>query len=354
MFGFRVDANAQIATGHVMRCMTIAKEIERLGEPVIFITADQAIHDAIKQNGFTVISLNSQWNNMELELSRLIVLIEQLNITKVLVDSYYVTETYLLTLKRYTTVIYMDDLNTCIYPVDILINYNIYSNQFNYTPMQIKYQTTLLLGCEYAPLREEFREIERRTSRNVKKILITTGGADQYHVSLNLLEHIVSEGFLYQDEYKDIEYHFVVGKYNQDREKLQEKSKKYKNIIVHCDVIRMGILMKECDLAISAAGFTLYELCACGLPMVIFTSADNQISGAKEFARSGLAIYAGDVRTGVESLWYNIKDAIVTYVQKDALRERVSAKMQQMVDGNGSIRLAKELIQVQYVTIKKL
>lgn len=39
-FYIRADANSQIATGHVMRCMSIAEALERRNYRCIFIMAD--------------------------------------------------------------------------------------------------------------------------------------------------------------------------------------------------------------------------------------------------------------------------------------------------------------------------
>ena len=40
MIGIRADANEVVATGHIMRCMTIAGQLKKLGEEVIFFLAD--------------------------------------------------------------------------------------------------------------------------------------------------------------------------------------------------------------------------------------------------------------------------------------------------------------------------
>ena len=41
MIGIRVDANEIVASGHILRCITIAKEIEKHGETVLFFLADE-------------------------------------------------------------------------------------------------------------------------------------------------------------------------------------------------------------------------------------------------------------------------------------------------------------------------
>ena len=38
--GIRVDANEIVATGHVMRCLAIAEELRKIGQELLFISAD--------------------------------------------------------------------------------------------------------------------------------------------------------------------------------------------------------------------------------------------------------------------------------------------------------------------------
>ena len=40
MIGFRVDANEVIATGHLMRCISIALECKKRGQQCIFFMAE--------------------------------------------------------------------------------------------------------------------------------------------------------------------------------------------------------------------------------------------------------------------------------------------------------------------------
>lgn len=46
-------------------------------------------------------------------------------------------------------------------------------------------------------------------------------------------------------------------------------------------------LMREADLVVSAAGITLYELCAVGVPTVAVPIVDNQLANALGFAKRG-------------------------------------------------------------------
>ena len=42
MIWIRADANREIGTGHVMRCLSIAAALKQKGEQVCFLTADEA------------------------------------------------------------------------------------------------------------------------------------------------------------------------------------------------------------------------------------------------------------------------------------------------------------------------
>ena len=64
MIFIRTDANEKIATGHVMRCLTIADEILDLGGKVCFIVSDKQSLSLIQDRGFKYIITNSEWNNV--------------------------------------------------------------------------------------------------------------------------------------------------------------------------------------------------------------------------------------------------------------------------------------------------
>lgn len=354
MFYIRTDANSFVASGHVMRCLTIAMEIRKLGEQVTFITSDIQAKELILSKGFELICLDSKWDNLNLELNKLISIIREQNIEKLLIDSYYVTEFYLVELRKHVKLIYFDDLGKFPYPVDILINYNNYSSLFEYKKWANNHNTKLLLGCTYAPIREEFIGFKRIVPNNVKNILLTTGGSDSYHVAYKFIQYLINyynngcilnkenEGLMF--DLKNINIHVVLGNFHPDKELLQKVVMKYPNIALHINVNYMSDLLRQTDIAISAGGFTMYELCACGIPMITYSFADNQILGVQGFHELGVAQYCGDVRDGEEALWNKIIDALKFYSANYELNCKIALKSQALVDGYGAYRIAKFII----------
>lgn len=341
MIGIRVDANKEIATGHVMRCLSIATGMKNAGIKAVFITADETTKQIVSSHGFEAICLNSQWNNLEGEIERLISAIQEYNINKLLIDNYFVTEQYLKQLATYIKVIYIDDLNSFRYPVSMVINYNIFHRIFPYSKMYRGTGTELLLGCDYAPLREEFRALTPEHRETVRNVLITTGGTDQYNVAAKLLNKITAEKM-----FKDIAFHVVVGKLNTNLDCLEELSSKENFVVLHKNVQAMSELMLGCEIAITAGGSTMYELCACGAPAICFSFADNQLYGVKGFEKEGLMAYAGDIREDEEKCITNLISYIEQYISNPQARKELAINMREKVDGNGVLRIVDAIMKL--------
>ncbi len=333
--GIRVDANSHIATGHMMRCLSIAAAVRKTGADCVFFTAEREAARYAEDRGFECVPLDSQWDDLEPEADRLRSALRERGIGKLLVDTYYATPAYLERLRTGVSAIYMDDLNAFFCPADMLINYNIYSGLFDYPRLYRNTGTRLLLGCDYAPLREEFRGLPPVARDSVRRVLITTGGTDPYNVAGKLLKRIGECGL-----FGGVEFHVIAGRLNAQLDSLKALSEKRPGFVVYSNAQRMAELMRSCDLAVSAGGSTLYELCACGLPTVTLSMADNQLYAVREFAVQGLMPYAGDMRAD-ESACVGAVLAALTALTEDKERRRQTAQgMRLLVDGNGAGRIA--------------
>lgn len=344
MFYIRADANNEIATGHVMRCMSIADEMRQNNINVCFLTADHNADVLIKKRGFEVICLDSVWNNLENEISerKLITLLKNTDdLEGIIVDTYYVTENYLQTLHNICKTIYIDDIFSLKkYPVDILINYNIYGEELDYKSRCLN-ETRLLLGTEYTPLRQEFKNIDKKIRETVKDVFISTGGTDNYNIAGKLLGEIFENK---KSELSKLNFHVISGAMNKNLPYLLEMEKKYKNIIVYQNVSNISEIMLKCDIAVSACGSTMYELCACGLPIVTYSFADNQIPGIRKFAEKGVAFNCGDLRDDFEKVVDNIIDKIDEMCIDRVYRKKYVNMSGNIVCNNGVKKIVDEII----------
>lgn len=182
----RTDGNSQIASGHLVRCISIAWACRSLGMDVCFLVSDsescrllRELSDTRKQSdrhpsacpdtdehlpdSITIIQLKTaQYDNLEKELPEVISLLtsaRQISAsypdTKQIVyltDSYFVTEKYLSSLSAFLKTAYMDDLRAFDYPVNLIINYDLIPSA-ELPAYQNAYRKAehLLLGASYTP-----------------------------------------------------------------------------------------------------------------------------------------------------------------------------------------------------------
>lgn len=331
----RVDGNSVIGTGHQMRCMAIANELEDFCE-VLFVSADEENGALLKERGYDVRVLGTCWNQMESEQELLHALIEDVDPCFVFVDSYQVTQEYLSALRKRVKTVYIDDLHEMIYPCDILINYSMYAEDIDYINEYEGTGTRFLLGCNYVPLRSEFKSDFTRTIReDIQNVLILSGGTDQYHFLLNIANEIVA-----CPQFRDITFRLVCGRYNVDTAELKQLERKMDNLRVYENISDLRNYMLDADAVISAAGITLYELAACGTPTVGYLLADNQRDNLYAFSQKAGLISIGDIR---ETFPKEEIKRVLTDLRDKEKRAYLSDRLKAMVDGKGCSRLAYEI-----------
>lgn len=331
MIIIRADANPNIGMGHIMRCLSVADSFAASGEKVTFIHADDGVADLVHSRGYEAIVLHSDYREMEEKVW------PDLHPALTIVDSYFVTKPYLEKLRLRSTVVYIDDILFFPYPVDILVNYNAYGPFAGYHEL---YENSgveephFILGSTYAPLRAMFRGIPKKEQKkSVENVLISTGGSDPDHLALRIVEA----------EPTARTYHLLLGNMNEDKERIKALAAENQHLVLHENVTDMKTLICSMDLAVSAAGSTLYEICACGVPLITYVLADNQIPGAQAFERLGLALNLGDMRE-VEDLSHLILSSIEELADNFERRVVVGEKMQSMIDGFGADRMVAEIM----------
>lgn len=337
---FRTDGNEEIATGHIMRCLSIARACFALHMKIYFLVADETSESLLRErficaDEFPVQCLHTDYRQPEEELPVLQTLFSSRQ-AWLFVDSYFVTPQYLMALQKICRLAYLDDMAAFAYPVDCIVNYDIVPGEEPacYHSIPIK-----LLGASYTPLREQFQDVSFKVRPKAQNILISTGGTDNYNIACHLLRQV----FLTENMAEGIRYHVVTSRLNTHYHELSLLAASYPSIRIHENVKDMAALMSECDLAFSAGGTTLYELCAVGVPSLSFATADNQLTAAKTFSDYDIIPYAGDARLSVE----HVIREMIRFLQENSnsyeKRQKSSHKMRAFIDGKGAARIAAAL-----------
>lgn len=338
MFYIRIDVNNHIGMGHAMRCLSIADALKELGEEITFITADNNGKALIEDRGYEIVCLNQKWDVPEQELESLISYVQTNSGKCILVDKYEVTVKYLKELKKIIKVVYIDDLNKFIYPCDALISYANYYKKFQYERHYEK-DVKLLLGPRYIPLRKEYsNRNEKKIGDKGNNVVFLSGGTDNYGVTLAFLKELKKQQVL--GTYR---IRIICGAFHKDIEVLRKMEKDCENIEVLVQVKDMWNHMEWADMAVSAGGTTLYELSACGTPFISYSIADNQLDNVTCFERENHIYYAGDMRENLQQNMEKLVSKLNLLKEDKRQREKISNSLKQLVDGNGSLRIAKEL-----------
>ena len=347
MIVFRADGNNKIGYGHVMRCLSIADAFSKRGEECLFILADPFLQSRIEARGYSCVVLGTRFDHMEDE----VLLLQKLFVSRkpdwMILDSYFITEEYLEQIRPFVDhLACMDDLGNAWKDIDALIDYNLYAESLDY---EKRYEENgqgvpkLLLGPSYAPLRDLYREVPRKEIKDkVEDILISTGGTDPIHLALQLMKHMAEIGAFSDPDLPT--FHFLIGA-NADKEEILALAKENPKLQVYENLPGLKELYLKCDLAVSAAGSTLYELCACGVPTITYVLADNQILGNRAFHDQGLMLSLGDLRND-ESAPAQVYDAIEKMTSTPEIRRDFSEKMRSVVDGFGADRIAEAFSQI--------
>jgi UDP-2,4-diacetamido-2,4,6-trideoxy-beta-L-altropyranose hydrolase len=353
---FRVDASIGIGTGHVMRCLTLADAMAARGYQCTFIGRAHPGHlfDLIRQRGHEARVLppgppldeaapaaatrHSVWLGTDWETDARQVLELAGRTGWLIVDHYSLDARWESNVRPICSrVLVIDDLADRSHEADMLVDQNFGRDARDYAG-RVPEQCRVLTGSSYALLRPEFARLrhvslDRRTSPELKRVLVSLGGIDVANATGRVL-NALKDCRAMQGVVVDV----VMGRHAPCLQQVRQQAESlpYPTRIL-VDVSNMGELMVESDLAIGAAGSTSWERCALGLPSVLVVLAENQRLIANALGAAGAAVI-----TGLDELSATLQDFLGQDL-KERL-DRMSHVARELVDGEGTARVVEELV----------
>ena len=137
----------------------------------------------------------------------------------------------------------------------------------------------------------------------------------------------------------------VSGPVNQHAEELKALYQNHPQVQIHENVSSMKELMQTCDVMITAAGSTVYEAAALGIPMICFYFVENQRRIAEYFDKNTYVINCGDYSQNQELVCDNLTDAVIRCVYGRDTRRELFEQEKKIVDGLGAKKIAEKLIE---------
>lgn len=352
---FRVDASSKIGTGHVMRCLSLAHELQNRGCSCSFICREHHgnLISKIQKNKYEVFLLPfAEWEPKEKQLNHAKWLgcswEEDANQSKEILKEIYpdwlIVDHYAIDKKWEERVagsskklMVIDDIADREHVCDILLDQNLIegmdSRYIDLVPAKCKF----LLGPNYALLGSEYSEFHTKAqpkSGSVKQVLVYFGGAD---VS-NLTSKTISA--LAQINNPSISIQVVLANNSHQLDYVKTVVSEHKNISLHDHIPSLAQTLSMTDIAVGGGGTTNWERICLGVPSLVVTMGINQEPIAKKLSENKLICLLGsEAEINTEQIRDSLEEVFATRIDKE-----LSQRCLSLVDGLGTKRVCKLLL----------
>ncbi|MCK1707602.1 UDP-2,4-diacetamido-2,4,6-trideoxy-beta-L-altropyranose hydrolase [Bradyrhizobium sp. 146] len=329
---FRADADPVIGGGHVMRCLTLATEMQRRGADVLFIcspgTAD--VVPALARSGAAWFEADERdWNTALMEDK-----LTGTPIDLIVVDSYRLGEPFERSLRQYTRrILVIDDAPTRSHDCDLLLDTTLDRSADEYAGLVPKH-CCVLAGASYTLVRSAFAELratcleQRNASSQLTSVFVSLGLTDVGGRTAAIVRSLVTLDNLSR-------IIVVVNPAAPSFDEIIALQKADDRVEVHVDPPEMAELMASAHVAIGTPGTSSWERCCLGLPSVLIIVADNQRDNAGALQRAGAA--------RIVPIDADLPEAVSGILRELALRPdelgRISRLAADVCDGGGAPRV---------------
>lgn len=342
---FRVDLGPIVGYGHYSRCLTLARHLLSSGDNKALLSSgdnktllssgdhNDLIHFigrgyqylTIKNKMIKYHSLDYQnvmtydtntWIDFDHDIKQFKFIVKALGLSKktrirclskiferpkkptiLIIDHYGIDFEWQKRISGYFDyVIMIDDLANRFHHVDMLIDYTPYHDD-PYDKL-VNDNCMILIGGKYLitdPIISQYRRFKNINNKGKLRFMVSFGGNDLHGQTMLVVTNLI-KFFIKRKKYVKIEIDIVVGLLF-DQTLLEVMKKQISKliddrfeIIYSRDITNREMLSKMCDadIGIGAPGLSSYERCVIGLPSIVITIADNQLSNVKHLSSNGL------------------------------------------------------------------
>ncbi len=338
---FRVDASVRTGTGHLMECLALAESFGRTFSsgslflvngfgPAIRTLDEQGFDYRIVPEGLSGGEEQAWISGLLRETGAGLLVCNLLDRS----DGFYEG----LRGRGARLMIILDDGLHRPVPGDIVVNWSILQDGPYYERFAGD-GTRYCIGPRFMPMHEGLHEAwlrPREIPDLARAIFVNQGGSDPFGLTARILRAL---------ELLDLPQEIVVvvgsAVAENHREELRSIGRRAHNsysFVWGAPPREMYGIMERSDLALTAAGNTLYELAVFGIPSIVVCHHERHLAVAERFAAQGAAVNLG-IGTGLpeEKIARATRELLGDRVRRQAL----SGMMKGIVDGLGCRRLAE-------------
>ncbi len=306
---FACDAGPAIGGGHVMRCLTLAEALTRLGVACAFLDthATGPLLDAFATHDIERVDEAQGWAS-----------------DWVVLDNYRTTLAEEAGWRVASRLAVIDDLARP-HAADLVIDPSFGRDAATYAP------APALTGPAHALVRRGFAdrrgEALARRGGPVRRALIAFGLTDVGGITQTAVDILLPLA-------GDVRLEVVAGSGAASLPRLRDLAEQGA-IDLHVDVRDMASLSAQADVAVGAGGGSVWERAVLGLPSVIVPLADNQIAMTTLLDSYGALVNADISDLG--AAWSRL-------IGDAPLRQTLAQRSAELCDGRGAERVAKALM----------
>jgi UDP-2,4-diacetamido-2,4,6-trideoxy-beta-L-altropyranose hydrolase len=332
----RADANVSLGTGHVMRCLALAQAWRDRGGSVGLVAGELpvALADRLEAEAISL-TMTAALPGSPDDAAATIAQARQLGAGWVVIDGDRFRDGFLNLLHDAALrVLLVDDFaDRSFFPVELIVNPNpgVDSETYRGRAEGAK----VLAGLHYCLLRREFYAVagERERSAGIgNRVLISLGGSDPENLTPRIAAALAGSA--------DLQLTVVAGPANPVTDYLRPLNAP--NVRVIHDAKNMAKLMSDADIAVIAAGGTLWELLAMGCAVLSYSRNAMQRSIVQSLATDGAAIDMGDTASFDPA---PLAREVKRLSESSAARERMAGLGRNLVDGAGAARVVDAMLQ---------
>ncbi len=349
MLLIRADAGSVIGTGHVMRCLALAQAWQDAGGTVTLAAAElpAALHPRLEAEHVAVTGITAASGSLEDALATNL-LANRTGASWIVIDGDRFSSEYLEHVRgRGVRILLVDDLLADdllsqdfaarkSFPADLIVNPNLDEASEAYENRSAG--AAVCAGPSYILLRREFQQAareqatrERNTRETGNRILVTLGGSDPDGMTLKIAAALAN--------CPGMEVTALAGAGYASVDELQTLS----NVRILVNTPKIAQCMLESDIAIIAAGGTLWELLSTRCAVLSYSRNAVQARIVRVLAERGMIRNLGKTREFAPA-------PLVAAIQQLAGCPKALAEMTALgatlVDGRGASRVVATMLRM--------
>jgi UDP-2,4-diacetamido-2,4,6-trideoxy-beta-L-altropyranose hydrolase len=324
------NATVSVGGGHLRRCLVLGEALVAAGWKVALASTDEGFANSLGPANQKIEVLAVREYS-----ARALVEVFPNGCDLLVVDHYGLDVMFESSCRDWTKrILVVDDLANRQHNCDVLVDQTPGRTICDYRALVPTFCQTLV-GPQYALLHRNFglmRTPRRPTPNRVRRALISFGATDPDDMTTVAMRAVKNSGL-------KLELDVILGGEAPHIERVEVVAAGFSNgeAKVHLNVSDPASIVRHADIAIGAGGVSALERCCLGIPSLIVSLADNQMGNAMGIARSGGALFVGNMSQITCSL---LEAALLELANDSKARDVMTTCGRGLCDGLGADRVA--------------